>query len=467
MRSFMKNILRPGYLAVDNSDAMAHYDDEALFQYAEGTSPISSEIASHIAACDSCSTELGAHRDVVEALQSSEVWEQPEPAPRQFVVDVAGFAARARTEDLRAAQICSDVLSGPASWWPQRLRQHEGHRNAGMVRQLLDRMRSFLGTSPANALQVTSMAIEIANALSVTEYPCDYAVKLRAQAYRDHAYVLSFMGRYPEALENADRAKRLFDQVPLPEYDLARLAQVRASILRCIDRVEEAIELARQAAETFRRFDDRPRYANARVIEGAMVFESGAYNEALRIWADVENDPALDSMTRLGMIHNIAICYRELGQLDKAAERLRVCVDEYEALNIPVERTRSRRSLGLTLARAGRHQDAVPFLRKSWREFEELELVADAGLAALELAEALLLTGDAAEVPAICRNIVAQFTRAGMTSRAITALSFLREAVAIGQANPSLVRHVHDFLRELPAEQPRLFAPPPGGGYDQ
>jgi tetratricopeptide (TPR) repeat protein len=447
---------------------MAHYDDEALFQYAEGTSPISSEIASHVAACERCSTELGAHRDVVDALHSDDVWQEPAPAPRQFVVDVAGFADRAKAEDARAAAICTDVLSGPASWWSQRLRKHEGYRNAGMVRQLLDRMRQFLGTSPANALQVTSMAIEIANGLAVTEYPCDYVVKLRAQAYRDHAYVLSFMGRYPEALAIADRAKRLFDQVPLPEYDLARLAQVRASILRCIDRVDEAIELARQAADTFLRFDDRPRYANARVIEGAMVFESGAYKDALRIWADVEDDPALDSTTRLGMIHNIAICYRELGQLDKAAERLRICTDEYEALGIPVERTRSRRNMGQTLVRAGRYEDAIPVLRQSWREFEELDLIADAGLAALELAEVLLLSDQPSEVPAICRNIVAQFTRAGMTSRAITALSFLREAVAIGQANPSLVRHVHDFLRELPAEQPRLFAPPPGGdGYDQ
>jgi hypothetical protein len=42
-----------------------------------------------------------------------------------------------------------------------------------------------------------------------------------------------------------------------------------------------------------------------------------------------------------------------------------------------------------------------------------------------------------------------------MTSRAITAHAFLREAVAIGQARPTLVRHVHDFLRELPASSGR------------
>ena len=447
---------------------MAHYDDDALFLFAEGTSPIATEIESHVSGCDRCSTEVGGHREVVEALRSEETWKDAAAAPRQFVVDVVEFADRAKAEDAKAAMVCDEVLSGPAAWWPQRLRQAGDIDTAGMVRQLLDRMRQFLGSSPANALQVTAMAIDIANGLSISDYPCDYVVKLRAQAYRDHAYVLSFMGRYPEALEFADKSKRLFDQVPLPEYDLARLAQVRASILRCIDRVDEAVALARQAAETFLRFGDHTRYVNARVIEGAMVFETRDYEKALTIFDDVENDPALDGPTRVSVIHNIAICYREIGQLDKAAERLSRCIEENEMLGAATERTRSRRNLGQTLVKAGRYMSAVPVLRQSWREFEELDLIADAGLAALELAEALLLAGQPSEVPAICRDIVARFTRAGMTSRAITALSFLREAVALGQANASLVRHVYDFLRELPAERPRLFAPPPGGsGYER
>lgn len=447
---------------------MAHYDDEALFQYAEGTSPIAMEIESHVSACDRCSTEVGSHREIVEALQSDEAWKDPAPAPRRFIVDVVEFADRAKAEDVRAAAACDEILSGPAAWWPQRMRQTGDVYTAGMVRQLLERMRQIVGSSPANALQVTAMAVDIANSLSVTDYPCDYVIKLRAQAYRDHAWVLSFMGRYPEALEIADKAKRLFGQVPLPEYDLARLAQVRAMILRSIDRVDEAVALSREAAETFLRFGDRARYANARVIEGAMVYETRDYNAALAIWSTVEDDPALDPTTRVGMIHNIALCYSELGRLDKAAERLRRCIEEHELLGSVTERTRSRLSLAQTLVKAGRYADALPVLRQSWREFEELDLIADAGLAALELAEALLLVGQPSEVPAICRDIVARFTRAGMTSRAITALSFLREAVALGQANPSLIRHVHEFLRELPYERPRLFAPPPGGsGYEK
>ena len=446
---------------------MAHYDDEALFQYAEGTSPIAMEIESHVASCDRCSTEVGSHREIVEALQSDDVWKDPAPAPREFVIDVQQFADRARAEDARAISVCDEILSGPAAWWPQRLRQTEGVYTAGMVRQLLDRMRQVLGSSPANALQITAMAIDIANFLPVTDYPCDYVVQLRAQAYRDHAYVLSYMGRYPEALEFADKSKRLFDQVPLPEYDLARLAQVKAYILRCVDRVDEAVALAREAADTFLRFGDRARYVNARIIEGGMVYGTGNVREALGIWQEVVDDPAVGSVDRIGVINNIGMCYRDLGELDKAVEHLVRCADEYEMLGIETDRTRARANLGETLVKAGRYADAVPVLRQTWQEFEKLDMVADAGLAALELAEALLLTGDASEVASICRHIVARFTRAGMTSRAITALSFLREAIALGQTNPGLVRHVHDFLRELPAERPRLFATPPGGSYEK
>lgn len=402
--------------------------------------------------------------EVIEALRAEDVWEaEPAPPPRQLVFDVVAFATRAKAEEQSARALCDEILTGPSSWWPQRLAKAEAAFTAGMVKELLERMRQLLERSPANALQVTAMAIEIAHALDIAAYPCDYVVKLRAQAYRDHAYVLSFMGRYPEALEFADQSKRLFDQVPLPEYDLARLALVRASILRAIDRIPEAINLARAAAETFSRYGDTVRRAHARIWEANVIYETGAYTDALEIWKTLEDDPAVDGVTRVRLIHNMALSYRHLDQLDLAVTYLRRSAEEFGFLRMETERTRSRASLGQTLVTAGRPAEAIPIFKQTWSEFDALEMVGDAALAALQLAEAMLLTGQTSEVAAICRNLIARFTATGMTSRAITALSFLREAVAIGQATPSLVRHVHDFLRELPAERPRLYAPPPPG----
>ena len=440
-----------------------HFDDDTLFRYAEGTSPRAEEIDSHVSACDQCSHRVGGHRAVIDALRSSATWEEDTPAPRQFVLDVVSFAARAKQEEEEAHVLCDEILTGPSSWWPQRLRKAAGAHTAGMVKELLERMRQMVKSSPAAALQVTALAIDIAHALDVTEYPCDYVVKLRAQAFRDHAYVLSFMGRYPDALEFADRSKRLFDQVPLPEYDLARLALVRASILQYIDRAPEAIELAREAAATFQRYGDTVRWVNARMYEAATTYETGSVEAALAIWKSLEKEPVLDEFGRVGLLHNIALCYRQLRDFDTAIAYLRLSAGEFERIGMEAESTRSRSNLGQTLLAAGRASEAIPVLRQATREFERLDMIADAGLAALQLAEAMLLTGDASEVAAICRDLIARFTAAGMTSRAITALSFLREAVAIGQATPSLVRHVYDFMRELPAERPRLFAPPPTG----
>lgn len=441
-----------------------HYDDQALFEYVEGTSSISSAIESHVSSCERCSAEVGEQREMIAHLSSSDVWDEVPAAPRQFVLDVAAFAEQARNEEQEAAALCDRILVGPAAWWPQRLRQSGGTTTAGMVKVLLERTTTVANSSPANALQLTALAIETANALDVSDYPCDYVIKLRAQANRDHAYVLSFMGRYPEALEFTDRAKRLFDQTPLPEYDLARLALVKASILRLIDRVDEALVLIHGAGETFLRFGDKNRHAVARMTEASTYYLRGDVEQALAIWTDVErtHTPA-DELSSIRLAHNIALCYSDLGRPEHAIQYIMRCIDEYAMLGVETERTRSRWLLGHALAACGKFQDAVPILRQTWREFEQLDMIADAGLVALELTETLLVLGQSDEVPAICRDIIGQFTRAGMASRAMTALSFLREAVAMGQATPSLVQHVSAFLRKLPAEQPRLFAPPPAG----
>ncbi|HEY0160813.1 MAG TPA: tetratricopeptide repeat protein [Thermoanaerobaculia bacterium] len=401
--------------------------------------------------------------DTAADLATPEVWRDAEPAPRQFVVNVTAFAERARREEERAVTICDEALSGPSSWWAQRLRKIPDSSTAGVVKELLERWRHMVRSTPANALHVTALAIQVANALDIAEYPCDYVVKLRAQAYRDHAFVLSFMGRHPEALEFVERSKRLFDQVPLPEYDLARLGVVKASILREVDRAEEAISVAREAADVFHRFGDNTRSANARLVEASALYECRSVREALGVFLQLDGDPALDEFASVMVKHSIAMCHADLGQPELAAEGFQRCVAEYEILGMETERTRARWRLGHALFVSGRTLESIPVLRTAWRELEQFEMASDAAVAALELAEALLVAGQPDEVPVICRDVISLFTRTGMASRALTALSFLREAVAIGQATPSLVRHVHTFLRELPKEQPRLFAPPPRG----
>jgi len=305
--------------------------------------------------------------------------------------------------------------------------------------------------------------VEVSNELNVAEYPSDFVIGVRAQALRDHAYALTYLGRYPDALQVADRAERLFKQSPLPEYELARLKLVRSIIYRSLERAGEAILLTREAANAFLRFGQHRRYIDARVFEASMLYKLGRTKEALAIWLELEKTPRINTTTRVIVLHDIGTAYQQLRKFGEAADYLSRAAAEYEMLGIKPELTRTRWMLARTLMMSKQVQNAIPLLREAWREFESLEMEADAALAALDLVEALLVVGDHEQVPPICRALLDRFTRAGMSSPAVTALAYLREAVAAGQATRTLVRHVQKFLREMPKEPSLLFVPPPAG----
>lgn len=443
----------------------SHIDEFALFEYAEGTSEQGEEIEAHLADCLECATSIGEHRRFVAALGQPAVWQStPEPAPKSRITDLLSVNTRIEREDAAGSAIVEDALTGPTAWWRTRLRKAEGWRTAGVVRQLLERVRPTMDAgSPANALRIAELAVEVSNELNVAEYPSDFVIGVRAQALRDHAYALAYVGRYPDALRVLDRAEKLFKQSLLPEYELARLKLVRAFTYPNIDRAGEAVVLAREAAEIFLRYGQRKRYLDARIYEASMLYNLGRVKDALPIWLDLEKTPDLTPNTRVILTQNIGCAYQQVRRFPEAIEYLCRAAAEYEMLGIKTDLTHTRWVLARTLMLAKNATSAIPLLRETWRDFESLEMEADAALAALDLVEALLVTGDVEQVPAICRTILDRCTRAGMSSPAVTALAYLREAVAAGQANRTLVRHVQKFLRELPKEPSLLFAPPPYG----
>jgi tetratricopeptide (TPR) repeat protein len=438
---------------------MTHCDEESLLQYAEGTSPVGSEIASHLAGCASCSDTMEEQRELIGMLREAEVWEGFPDSPAVIpagIRDLSDVQSRIAAEDADAAQLLDEALKGPAAWWTTRLMQSQRHLTAGVVRQLLVRAEGLEATAPQQAADMTKLAVDISSELPLSEYPSDLVITLRGHARREHAYSLMWLGRYHDALRLADEAESTFAQLPIPEYERARVQLVRAMIVRNLDRFEEAAVLARASAMTFGEYGDVRRYTIARMIQSAILQQTGRLQEALAGWVELAAMPSLDPATRVAIKVDTGICYRGLGQIDKAAEHITAAAAEYDMLGETIFAAKARWSLAATLVAAARPADAVPILRTTWKQFENLGMEADAALVGLELAEALLLSDQADDVPAICRSVLDRFTRAGMTSRAINALAFLREAIALGQAEPTLVRHVHDFLRKLPAESSRV-----------
>ena len=115
------------------------------------------------------------------------------------------------------------------------------------------------------------------------------------------------------------------------------------------------------------------------------------------------------------------------------------------------------------LAEAGKVPDACERLRNLTKEMEQLGMTVDAALASLDVADLLLTQNRYEEVEEICRSTMRAFELAGLsyTTRALTALAYIREAASQRRTDQTLLRNVREYIRKLPRQPNLLFAPAP------
>jgi hypothetical protein len=167
-----------------------------------------------------------------------------------------------------------------------------------------------------------------------------------------------------------------------------------------------------------------------------------------------------DAATIARLYGNIANCYLGLQRRSDACGYFAQAMSLYEALGFETEKIRTRWSLGRLMVSAGKVAEGVDRLREAKREFEALGLTNEAAQVTLDVVEALLATGETAEVARLCAGLAESFTAAGMTGNSLTALAYLREAVASGRADRTLVEHVRAYLAAGPENTDRPFVPP-------
>ena len=360
------------------------------------------------------------------------------------------FHRRIVAQEQEAGAICDRVLRGPSAWWRNALFQAGDIHTAGMVTVLIRRSEEALQQGPPEALELSEIALQIASTLDFLAYPYDHVHKVRGQALRQQAFVLSCLGRHQPAKLMADFAMELFKQIPEPHREIARLDLVRSNIARNMGRHDRAVAFARDAAEGFLACGARTAWLNAVFYEAGAHYMAGDVREALAIWNSMENEiHRLTPEQRAARLHNMALCAGSAGTFDEAARLYALASVEFERLGSTMNRVKCTWGIGAAFTSAGRYEEAIPTLLKAEVELEALGLEADAALAALERVEALLAVGRPDDVPAICRRLLERFTKAEANASAMTALAYLRESLAMGLATPASVRHIHDFLREV------------------
>lgn len=442
-----------------------HYDDEALIALLESDRAAED---THIPGCPVCSEKVESFRMIADCLADADVWdtrELPMDAVPSTVATLRAFATRMEDEDARAAAILPQLLSGERETWQGRLGEHPEWRTAGLVRALIARASDAVMQVPLDGLEMTRLATDVAGVLDATDHPQAMA-QLRGAAWREHAYALYYCSDYRAAENAIVRADAEFDLCTVDEYERARLGIVKTLVLRAVERFEEAIAFADASARTFGHFDDAQRSASAKLAQVHMLFTRNEYAAAERLLlelnAQLERSGDIDTHARV--LGNLGLCERRLKKFDDAIRHQEMSAELHAMNGVVTEVARTRWNVAGTLADAGRFADAERRLREVMVEFDQLSMVNEAAVVALDTAELLLAQDRFDEVDHFCRSAIEMFERAGVpySARARTAIAFMQEAVSGRTATRHLVRAVREYIHRLPAQPNLLFAPSPG-----
>ena len=443
-----------------------HYSDETLIAMLEAGDEEAIKRNQHLASCNTCRDGLEQYRAIVDTLGCEAAWDYRElrsEPDHTTVANLRAFATSMEREDEDAETYVAALLEGARETWMPRLRAHPEWRTAGVVRKLVADAYTALTKLPLDGVEMTSLAIEIADHLVEEVYPKDTVARLRGHAWREHAYGLFYIGEFKQSLVACDRADAELSRYTVDEYDKARVAVVRALSLRPLDEIAPARQSVSFAATAFEAFGDTGREVTAVLASVRMDFKVHDYEQALKRLLTVSDDrwSELDDDNRATLAANLGFCYRELGRFEEAVaayQRASECVSSTSN----TESARLRWNMATLLTRCGRLNDAVEQLSHVRREFDTFDMRSESTLVGLEIAELLLIEGRVDPAEALCRELCSRIESDGLsaTSRAMTALGYLQEAITLRKATPKLVRHVRNYVSRLPEEPNLLFAPP-------
>lgn len=440
-----------------------HYDEATLADYLDAPDSFADRdvLERHLAACRRCRDLLDELNELEAALQSADLWTAAEALARDAPESISALAAALAREEELAGQRLARVVDSPILFRRARVTARPELHNAGAVRFLCAQSRALREKQPMHALTLADAAVALCGRLPPERYPATMIAELRGGAWLERANALRYLGRFAEALDALDLADIAYAHTPVATFSLALVQYLRSVVFFETERLDEATRLARRAARVFRQFGEDERFLHAKIVEAGVLFHRNRFAEALALFTSLVGPAKAlgDAATIARLYGNIANCYLGLQRRSDACGYFAQALSLYEALGLETETIRTRWSLGRLMVSAGKAADGVGRLREAKREFEALGLTNEAAQVTLDIVEALLATGDSSEVARLCAGLVESFVAAGMTGNSLTALAYLREAVASGHANRGLVEQVRAYLAGGPENAERPFVP--------
>ena len=375
------------------------------------------------------------------------------------VQEFAETARRLQRERAAAAEVVEKLLNEtPASEWPA-LAERRDLQTCGALERLGNYVAQVLGRDPRHARAVAELAVSIAEGIPENAYPAPILGQLRAHAWKDLGKALLYMGQHDKALDALDRAEAHVEGYGSLAHDRAIVRYARAAALQEVNRHEESFALLAECKQIFRDHADTKRLVLCGLAEGVLLHRLRKYREAREAYLLLltSNRESIDQESLACLYHAIGHCSVDLGDFDVAEVNLTRAIELFRELGQPLQALKGELGRGRLLVHKGEIDRGIAHLRPVRREFLRHSLIEEAGLSGLEIVEAMLRRESPSEAAALARQIVAEFTAAGLNTRAITAVGYLHEAIASSRASASMVSDVREYIVSLRTSPEREF----------
>jgi tetratricopeptide (TPR) repeat protein len=443
---------------------MAHVSEEQLIRYTldRALTDDAEGIERHLAECAECRQLLDSITAFDAALRDPDAWAAVPESPG--FEELRRLAENVAAEDAEAQQLLAEFGDAPAALfaWAD-LPSNPAYHTGGIVRALCKRANGMCERDPRYALVLADAAIGIAAVLPERAYPAAALHEWRGEAWKEQANALHHLGRFDEALTALDNAENEYRQ--LTHFGLGQVAvmYVRALVLFEQERFEAAERLAAESGSAALHLGSIDRYMRARHLQGQILFYKPDIPGATVLFEEV---------LRYGEAHGSSIwiaresltlgnCWLEVMDLDRTRMYLLEALRRFKVLKLDAEVTRTEWALARLLFAEGAPNEAISRLRKCIADLTRFQMLTDAAIASVHLAEMLNATDQKREIPKLLKGMVRTFASAGKTTGALMALAYLKDAAVAGTMTAEVAAHVRRFIGRAEHQPELLFAPPP------
>jgi len=339
-------------------------------------------------------------------------------------------AARLGAERVDSAKTVERLLQPipRESLWT--LTDHPDLQTAGALEKLAGLVTHHLNRDPQYALAIAQLAVSVADGLPDNTYPKPVMAQIRAIALKDLGKVTRTLARHQESIEILLRAVALLQDQPTLGHDLALVRLHLALTYQELDRFTEAFTLTRDSKQIFAAHSDAHMVFIAGITEGALLQRLARFREARETYLLLLASGSPDTESEAALRKNIGLCSIELGDFIEAESNLAESIRLYmKDLGQPIETLRAQTGYGRLLIRMGEIEHGIAQLKPVRRAFLRHSMIEEAGICALEIIEGLLTRNKPQDAERLARMVIAEFSRAQLNQRAITALGYLSRTI--------------------------------------